>query len=110
MGQTMSYSLTQFEVDELIALSNGCCKLAPYQALIFPVNPRRWPGLSVPACVADIFLCCQLLAVTQAEIEALYKRFRSLDRGRKVNQRPFKTKEWRKLICRFLRRYSLLLI
>ncbi|KAH7618847.1 putative Calcineurin subunit B type 2 [Nannochloris sp. 'desiccata'] len=45
MGQTISYSLTQFEVDELIELSNGC--------------------------------------FTQAEIEALYKRFRSLDRGRK---------------------------
>ncbi|KAL4424997.1 hypothetical protein ABPG77_002882 [Micractinium sp. CCAP 211/92] len=45
MGQSMSFGLTQFDVDELIAFSKG--------------------------------------AFTQQEIEALYKRFRSLDRGRK---------------------------
>ncbi|KAL4457899.1 hypothetical protein ABPG75_012764 [Micractinium tetrahymenae] len=45
MGQSMSFGLTQFDVDELIAYSKG--------------------------------------AFTQQEIEALYKRFRALDRGRK---------------------------
>jgi hypothetical protein len=27
MGQSLSYGLNQFEVDELIALCNGCCEL-----------------------------------------------------------------------------------
>lgn len=32
MGLTISYSLTQSEVDELIALSNGCCEFPSPQA------------------------------------------------------------------------------
>ena len=32
MGLTISYSLNQFEVDELIAVANGCCKFIPRES------------------------------------------------------------------------------
>lgn len=88
MGQTISYSLTQFEVDELIELSNGCCKL-PLRpctsCFFFNFSPRCFLSPSVQALLILYLLILHLITVTQAEIEALYKRFRSLDRGRKVS-------------------------
>ena len=67
--QAISFGLTQYDVEELmeysghkcIAWRNECCVDSP-------------TSTSSPA----------FLAVTQAEIEGLYKRFRALDRGRKV--------------------------
>ena len=67
--QAISFGLTQYDVEELmeysghkcIAWRNQCCVGSP-------------TSTSSPA----------FLAVTQSEIEGLYKRFRALDRGRKV--------------------------
>lgn len=77
----MSYGLTQYDVDELIAYSKGACE--PGAACKPALQPwccshRRSLHLRAPppACPAH--------AVTQQEVESLYKRFRALDRGRKV--------------------------
>jgi serine/threonine-protein phosphatase 2B regulatory subunit len=64
--QVMSGALTQYDVEEVSAHCDGVCTC--YHA-----------SLS-----ADVWIVHWLmLAVTQGELEALYKRFRSLDRGRK---------------------------
>lgn len=48
-------------------------------AILVPVRTRR----ARPATLLLSFSLACSLAVNQAEIEALYKRFRALDRGRK---------------------------
>ena len=54
---------------------------------------------SFAACASDK----ELLAVTQSEIEGLYTRFRSLDRGHKVCSallhKHFESSSTRKLLC-----------
>lgn len=73
MGQAVSYGLNQAEVDELVEQTGGACEPSPLPPLPPPPPPRR--RLTAPLSRAR--------AVTQEEVEALYKRFRSLDRGRK---------------------------
>ena len=73
----MSFGLTQYDVEDLIRYSKNCCKLLGICADVFMpyFNP----------CI-DILQSLQH-AVSQGEIEALYQRFRSLDRGHKVGKR-----------------------
>lgn len=84
MGQSMSFGLTQFDVDELIAFSKGACECERCEGALL----RRHEACQVLTKLAELpprtYDFPRAPAVTQQEIEALYKRFKSLDRGRKV--------------------------
>lgn len=54
-------------------------------AIVYYFRRRCFWLPSVEALLILYFLILYLIAVTQREIEALYKRFRSLDRGRKAS-------------------------
>ncbi len=69
----MSFGLTQYDVEDLVRYSKDCCECCLLLGL------RRFSLLQQP--LLRLILCH---AVTQREIEALYQRFRSLDRGHKV--------------------------
>jgi hypothetical protein len=55
-----------------------------------PSSPCSLPTSTAHGCISRVKHCLTPLllrgAVTQAEIEGLYKRFRALDRGRKVRR------------------------
>ncbi len=69
----MSFGLTQYDVEDLVRYSKDCCECCLLLGLR-RFSLRQQPFLRLMLCHA----------VTQREIEALYQRFRSLDRGHKV--------------------------
>ncbi len=69
----MSFGLTQYDVEDLVRYSKDCCECCLLLGLS-RFSLRQPPFLRLMLCHA----------VTQGEIEALYQRFRSLDRGHKV--------------------------
>ena len=84
MGQSMSFGLTQYDVDELIADCKGVCAPGCWgfrEVAAVRVLPAAAPQ---PATPSRLFCRPAPCAVTQQEVESLYRRFRSLDRGRKV--------------------------
>ena len=81
MGQAASLGLTQYDVDELIAYSKGACE---WWWVVGAHSAREVTTLAASGVMATV--TAPLLAVNQQEIESLYKRFRALDRGRKVRQ------------------------
>lgn len=72
----MSFGLTQYDVEDLIRYSKNCCKLLGVCVDVFV--PCFQPVIDMPQSTQH--------AVSQGEIEALYQRFRSLDRGHKVGK------------------------
>ena len=72
--QAMSFGLTQYDVEELVAYCGGKCDCLH---LAQERNSSAEPHKTLV-----------LRAVSQREIEGLYKRFRALDRGHKAKLEP----------------------
>jgi hypothetical protein len=75
----MSFGLTQYDVEELIEHCGGKCRSLPSlfsSCANLICKSGKYVAERLPAPL--------LLAVSQDEIETLYRRFRTLDRGRKV--------------------------
>lgn len=76
MAQAMSHGLTQYDVEELVQYCGGKCK-----------TPERIVKACIQVCISRM-IRRNVFAVTQGEIQGLYTRFRSLDRGHKVGHTP----------------------
>lgn len=90
MGQAPSSYLTQTDVEELIADTKGACELGgPVEAARRLARGCQGVGISLQVTQTRAIAPPPSLpaAVSQQEVEALYKRFRTLDRGRKVRVR-----------------------